>query len=104
MLAYVLYIFLSYALAKNRPVAVNEFKRMLLCAGIFFISANIIRTDRERLFVLSSWIIGSAVAVIYGVMQRYGRVWIFEVPSMDHVFSTFGNPIFFAAYVNRKKV
>ena len=99
VLIYVVYIFLIYLVTENKPVAVNELKRMLLCSSIYFVTTNIIQTDKNRHFILISWVIGSTWAVIYGLLQRNGGIWILQVPQMSRVYSTFGNPIFFAAYL-----
>jgi O-antigen ligase len=96
---YAVYIFLAYFFADNKPVALSELKRMLLCTGMYFLAANIITSVRDRVIVLSGWAVGSTLALIYGILQRFGGVWVFAVPKMGRVISTFGNPIFFAVHL-----
>ena len=108
ILMYIIYIFTCYMFSDNKSVAFNEFKRMLLCSSIFFLSANIISPDeslcrKQRNLVLAGLLIGSSIAVIYGIMQHFGNIRffgvVFSVPQMGRCASTFGNPIFFAAHL-----
>jgi len=99
VLFYVVYIFTAYFLSNSKPVALSELKRMLLCASIFFVSTNVIVSDKNRSIILLGWVCGTTLAVIYGIFQRWGQVWIFVVPQIYRVFSTFGNPIFFAVHI-----
>lgn len=97
---YIIYVLLVYLAAGNKFVAASELKRMVLCSGVFFLAANMPKRDSERMLLLSCWAAGSAWAVVYGILQSTGGAWIFQVPKMTgRVYSTFGNPIFFAAHI-----
>ncbi|MFH2070939.1 MAG: tetratricopeptide repeat protein [Elusimicrobiota bacterium] len=99
VLVYVIFILVYYFLVPNRAVAQSELKRMLLCSVIFFISASALSDNRHRVMVIYFWIAGSFLSVVYGLFQHWGRVWIFEVPKEGRIYSTYGNPIFFAAHI-----
>ncbi|MEW6041974.1 MAG: hypothetical protein AB1633_10675, partial [Elusimicrobiota bacterium] len=100
IIIYIAYISVLYIVSGNKSVAENEFKRMLLCSAIFFIAANSITSGTENIlqrgFILTGFVIGSCASAIYGLMQHWGQFWIFIVPKFDRVYSTYGNPIFFA--------
>jgi tetratricopeptide (TPR) repeat protein len=103
VLVYAAYIGIHFLFSPNKAVASSEFKRMLLCSAIFFVAANSSEPEQsgsaQRWLILAGFITGSAAAAVYGLMQHWGHFLIFVVPQMDRVFSTFGNPIFFAAHL-----
>jgi tetratricopeptide (TPR) repeat protein len=99
MLVYAGSVAVFYAFSPDKPVALSELKRSLLSVTAYFTVANIIDSEKKRNLTLLALITGSFAAVTYGLMQRYGGFWIIQVPRFERVMSTFGNPIFFAAYL-----
>ncbi|MDI6642041.1 MAG: tetratricopeptide repeat protein [Elusimicrobiota bacterium] len=103
ILTYIVYIFAAYLLSTNKSVAISEFKRMILCSAIFFLTVNIITEKNSRNIVICGFIVGSTLATIYGLLQHWGNIvifrWTISVPQVGRVMSTFGNPIFFAAHL-----
>ncbi|MBU2614381.1 MAG: tetratricopeptide repeat protein [Elusimicrobia bacterium] len=108
IIIYILYISIAYLLSENKSVAFNEFKRMLICSSIYFLSCNILGKDCEknktlRNTILVSLIAGSSIALLYGFLQHFGDIhlakFVFSVPQMGRAASTFGNPIFFAVHL-----
>ena len=97
LLCYGLLEQLFYFLSPDKIVAVTELKRSLLSLAAYFVAANLIDTEKNRLAVLWAALAGSFLAALYGVLQHSGGIGILDVPHMDRVMSTFGNPIFFAA-------
>jgi len=99
VIAYFSYLTFAYIFSPTKYVALSEFKRMLLCILIYFISAN----SGGLTTVLSGFILGSTLATLYGLLQHWGNFTFFNlvinVPKLDRVFSTFGNPIFFGAHL-----
>ena len=86
-----------YFLSPDKIVAVTELKRSLLSIAAYVVAANVVDTQKNRLVVLWAALAGSFLAALYGLLQHSGGVGILQVPQMDRVMSTFGNPIFFAA-------
>ena len=83
----------------DKPVALNELKRSFLSVTAYFVAANLIDSAKKRNIALGFFLAGTAAAVLYGIMQHYGGLWIIQVPQFGRAISTFGNPIFFAAYL-----
>ncbi|MCB4791302.1 MAG: tetratricopeptide repeat protein [Elusimicrobia bacterium] len=88
-----------YYLSPDRAVALSELKRGLLSITAFFVASHIIDSELKRKWALNFFVAGSFLAFIYGILQYSGGIWIFSVPKMGRVMSTFGNPIFFAAHI-----
>ncbi len=99
VIAYFLYLIITYIFSQTKYVALSELKRMLLCVVIYFISAN----SGELMTIFSGFILGSTLATLYGIFQHWGNISIFNlvinVPKLERIFSTFGNPIFFSAHL-----
>ena len=97
---YLLFVSVYYYFSADRPVALSELKRALLSFAGFFVASNVLGTEKQRRAVLGSWILGGALAVGYGILQHFGGIKAAVlVPQMERVMSTFGNPIFFAAFL-----
>jgi len=90
---------LFYFFSPDKPVALNELKRSLLSVTAFLAAANAAGSRRQRDIALAFLFCGSSVAVLYGLMQHYGGFLNVQVPQFDRSLSTFGNPIFFAAFL-----
>jgi len=100
MAAYVAAQLAFYAISPDKPVALNELKRCLLSVSGFLVAAHALSSDQKwRKWALTAFISGGFLAAVYGLLQRSGGIGIISVPRMDRIFSTFGNPIFFAAHL-----
>ena len=99
VLLYFATVAIFYLFSPDKLVAFNEFKRALLSCIGYLVAANIVNSDKQRIFVIWAWMLGSFLAILYGVMQHSGGFMQIMVPKMDRVMSTFGNPIFFAAHI-----
>ncbi len=67
---------------------------------IFYTTVNFITTKKRLYLLIISIVAGAAVSSVYGIAQHLGFD-IFKWSSFEarRVFSTFGNPVFFSAYL-----
>jgi tetratricopeptide (TPR) repeat protein len=99
VLLYVAFM-VSYTLfSPERSVTANELQRILLSLFAFVLTVQIVNNKTRRYIFISAWLAGAALAVTYGILQHYGGIGRLQVPLMARITSTFGNPIFFAAFV-----
>ncbi len=98
ILTYAASVAVFYIFSPDKPVALSELKRSLLSLTAYLAAANVLDTIKKRDTALGFLLSGSSIAILYGIMQRYGGLWRIQVPQFGRVISTFGNPIFFAAY------
>lgn len=99
LFCYVATAVIYFSLAPNRPVAAGELTRIILSLLAFIAITHAITGHRDRAIVVSGYLAGSFLAILYGILQHYGGFWIVVVPPQTRIASTFGNPIFFAAYL-----
>jgi len=99
LLVYGIFSGLYYYLTPDRPLALSELQRIVLCLTIFYGLSNILKNNLQRRLVLNGWLAGGFLAIIYGLLQHSGGIYLLEVPRMGRIMSTFGNPIFFGAYL-----
>jgi len=106
ILAYGLLTVGFWLLATERTVAQDEFIRMLLCVGLFFVALNQTgNTTRKNYdFILKVWFASTFLICLYGLGQHFGfnikfLRWDLSIPQCSRVMSTSGNPLFFAAYL-----
>lgn len=98
--AYCIAAIFFYFFSPNRALSFPELKRILFFGAAFWLASDLIVSDgKNRLAFLWCFAVGTLWAAAYGVLQRYGGVWMLSVPKMTRVFSTFGNPIFFGVYL-----
>lgn len=93
---------LYYFFSGHRAVAQSELERMIFSVGAFAAAVQVCSGERgwvHRRLVFWGWLIGAALSSLYGILQKTGGVGSVQVPQMDRVFSTFGNPIFLAAFL-----
>jgi tetratricopeptide (TPR) repeat protein/predicted secreted protein len=100
LLVWCLLILIHYVVAPDKMVAGQEFERMLLGLGIYFVIASAPWGIKQRRIVLGVWVLSASVISLYVLGQYWG--WSFgrvQIPRMSRPFGTFGNPLFFAAYL-----
>jgi O-antigen ligase/cytochrome c-type biogenesis protein CcmH/NrfG len=91
---------LGYYLVSADPlVALAEVKRIILSAVAFLVVTQVITSARHRAIAAGAWISGSFLIALYGILQHTGGIGRLGVPQLPRVMATFGNPIFFAAYL-----
>lgn len=93
---------LYYRASPNLSVAASELERMIFSVGAYLAAVQIASrfdADRTRKMILRGWIGGLFLISVYGILQKSGGIGRLMVPQMDRVFATFGNPIFFAAFL-----
>jgi len=93
------FVVFMYMVSSNKHVAELEFYRVIVSMASFFLFSNLYDNKQNRNTIIIFWVLGGFLAVIYGIMTHYGGFWIVITPQVDRIFSTFGNPIFFAAFL-----
>ena len=84
-----------YALSPERGASSPELIRMLFCAAVFFAASRTLKGPA----LPRVWTAAAALAGIYALLQTQGGVGPLSVPQLERPIATFGNPIFFAAYL-----
>ncbi|MFC1512536.1 tetratricopeptide repeat protein [bacterium] len=91
---------ISYSLSPFQETSIEELIKRIMFISIFFVTAfNFDKKDRiERLL---RWIIIAAlISSLYGIVQWLGMdPFLWKGAFGDRIFSTFGNPNFFSAYL-----
>ena len=97
---YALAAFAFYRASPEPAVAVSELQRMVFSVGAFFLAAQACAEDgRRRSWVMWGWVAGLSLASVYGLLQTTGGIGRLAVPKLGRIYATFGNPIFFAAFL-----
>ena len=94
--------FLFYRSSRNPATAASEFQRMIFSLGAYFAAVQCLAgpdAGKKRRWAAAGWAAGAALISVYGILQKSGGIGRLQVPQMERVFATFGNPIFFAAYL-----
>lgn len=99
ILVWVVFVLFEYIISNSQHIAELELFRIIVCFISFFLFLNIISNTEQRNFLVNFWLYGGFLSTIYGIMTHYGGFWIVRTPHVDRIFSTFGNPIFFAAFL-----
>ncbi len=89
---------LFYLFSSNRPVAFGQWQRILF-SGLAFFAAYRVFPVKYRKNLIDVLIITGGLAGLYGILQKSGGIGRIDVPKMSRVFSTFGNPNFFASFL-----
>ncbi len=87
-----------YFVSEKRAIAFPQWQRMLFSGAAFFTAYRTFPKKYKKNLLTTIIIFGGLMSV-YGILQKYGGVWIIRVPQMDRVFGTFGNPNFFASFI-----
>ena len=99
---YAIVAIIFYKSSQNPATAASEFQRMIFSVGAFFAAAQCLsgaEAEKKRRWTVAGWMSGLALISIYGILQKTGGAGQVQVPQLDRVFATFGNPIFFAAFL-----
>ncbi|MBI4217570.1 MAG: O-antigen ligase family protein [Elusimicrobia bacterium] len=102
LLLYLVSSILFYLFSENRGAAFSELERTLFSAGCYFLTVQVSSGEhgsRSRRVLLTGWISGLFLVSLYSILQISGGIWKLSVPQSERVFGTFGNPIFFAAFL-----
>ena len=97
MIMFLLYVLLRYFFFSDKVFAYNEVKRWLLSFWLLYL-ISILGSENYEILI-TFFIIGSFLSVLYGLLQHTGGFYRIQVPKFDRVMSMFGNPIFFAAHI-----
>jgi tetratricopeptide (TPR) repeat protein len=87
-----------YYFSGNRLAAYAQWQRVCFSCMGFFLAYMTFPRKNKILMINFMVIIGGLIA-LYGILQKFGGVWRIQVPRMGRVFSTFGNPNFFASFL-----
>jgi len=107
ILAYIFIFIISSAISINPIISLfGTYKRFegltaTLCyILIFYATVNFITTKKRLYLLIIAMVAGVTVSSVYGIAQHLGFD-IFKWSSFEarRVFSTFGNPVFFSAYL-----
>ncbi|MEW6557669.1 MAG: O-antigen ligase family protein [Elusimicrobiota bacterium] len=96
---WLVFIIFMYLISKNKNVAELELYRTVVSVSSFFLFSNVVSDIKGRKTIIICWLIGGFLSAIYGIITHYGGFWIIATPQVDRIFSTFGNPIFFAVFL-----
>jgi tetratricopeptide (TPR) repeat protein len=96
--AWAVFAALSLAFGDHPALAAAELRRTLLALAAF-VAASQVLDERGRGTAMRGWAAGAVVVAVYGLLQRSGGIGPLQVPPMERVMGTFGNPIFFGAYL-----
>ena len=88
-----------FLISPDKIVAMNELKRGLLSLTAYLVAANVVVKQKYLTAVALSWLGGSFLSILYGLLQHSGGIGMVAVPQMGRVMSTSGNPIFFAVCI-----
>jgi O-antigen ligase/cytochrome c-type biogenesis protein CcmH/NrfG len=97
--AWFVFVVFMYLVSGNKHVAELEFYRVIICAASFFLFSNLFENNESRNTAVIFWLAGGFLSAVYGIMTHYGGFWIISTPHADRIFSTFGNPDFFGAFL-----
>jgi tetratricopeptide (TPR) repeat protein len=87
----------SYIGSENPSSSISQLDRMLF--SVFAYIAADMSFSRFRSLSLKPFLFMAVLISVYALMQRSGGIMYLRVPQMKRVFSTFGNPNFFASFL-----
>lgn len=99
ILPYVILQAIFYILSRNKHIAWPEMQRTWLNLAAFIAGANALFTANLRIKIIWTWVITASLIAAYGILQHTGGFRNIDVPKMDRIMGTFGNPIFFGAFL-----
>lgn len=100
ILPYVILQGIFYILSRNKHIAWPEMQRTWLNLAAFLAGANVLLAAAGfRKKIVWTWVITAGLIAAYGILQHTGGFWRVDVPKMERVMGTFGNPIFFGAFL-----
>lgn len=87
-----------YLFSDNQATAYGQWERIIFSCLAFFVSYRIL-PNRYRNILLNILIVFGGLISMYGILQKTGGVGFLQVPKMDRVYGTFGNPNFFGSFL-----
>ncbi|MBI3298977.1 MAG: O-antigen ligase family protein [Elusimicrobia bacterium] len=90
---------LFYTLSSEHGASSLELTRVLFSAAAFFAASQTIRRLPKPEVPVWSWAAMGAVAGVYALLQTRGGLGPLMVPQAERPIFTFGNPIFFSAFL-----
>lgn len=75
---------------------------LLAYVFLFYLTVDLLRSDKHTELLISTLMFSSAAVSVYGISQSLGHDFIHwnpELVDVTRVFSTFGNPVFLAAFL-----
>lgn len=88
-----------WAMSPEKSLATSELRRVLTAAAAFLAVSLAGLDDAWKQRILGCWVAAGSIIAVYGLLQKNGGVGVVMVPQMDRVMGTYGNPIFFAAFL-----
>ncbi len=86
-------------LSKEKSLATPELRRVIFASSAFFAFSFAGFSDLWKRRILICWAGAGSLLAFYGVLQSTGGIGPIQVPQMDRVIGTSGNPIFFAGFL-----
>ena len=90
---------LLWSISAEKSLATPELRRVILAGAAFaaFALAGIDDVWKRRIWF--AWATAGSLLAVYGLLQTTGGIGSIQVPQMGRVMATYGNPIFFAAFL-----
>lgn len=96
---YLLLVTIYYIFSPDKIIARDELQKLLLGAGIFFVTAHCLSSQNFQ-YLLKVWLISSFLIALYAIGQYFG--WQFgplKINQVSRPYASFGNPDFFAGFL-----
>jgi O-antigen ligase/cytochrome c-type biogenesis protein CcmH/NrfG len=88
-----------WRMTPEKSLATVEMRRVMLVAASFLACASMEFSPVWRRRLLGTWALCAGLTALYGILQRTGGMGDLLVPFFARPPGTFGNPIFFAAFL-----
>jgi tetratricopeptide (TPR) repeat protein/O-antigen ligase len=90
----------SFLRSPYKGVGLEELIKLCAYVGIYFVVINNVRTEKQFARITYSLLLAGLIAVLYGFVQYLGLdPFIWKGAFNTRIFSTFGNPNFYGAYL-----
>ena len=108
IVVYFCYTIFYFAVSPNQFATISEAKRIIICFAVYFLTVNSISVveqtrNLQLKIIFIGFITGSSIIMLYGFMQHFEGInisgFITASFGLERVSATFGNPIYFAAFL-----
>jgi len=99
VLGWMLIHFFLLLSSDQKALASQEMRRVLLGGGSFLVLSFLPLDKKRRAHILMALSMAAGLLSIYGILQFSGGWGPVQVPQMGRIMGTYGNPIFFAAFL-----